>query len=101
MKIVYLHQYFTTPSMYGGTRSYELARRLVQYGHDVHVVTSRRDVEASAGDDWVVTNEAGIHVHWIPIPYAQQMGYGQRIQAFTRFAIMSAPRAARLKPDVV
>ena len=40
MKIIYLHQYFTTPSMHGGTRSYELARRLVGMGHEVHMVTS-------------------------------------------------------------
>ena len=40
MKIVYLHQYFNTPSMSGGTRSYEMAKRLVASGHEVHIVTS-------------------------------------------------------------
>ena len=28
MRIVYLHQYFVTPEMAGGARSYEMARRL-------------------------------------------------------------------------
>jgi len=27
MRITYLHQYFNTPEMSGGTRSYEMARR--------------------------------------------------------------------------
>ncbi|MDR8470779.1 glycosyltransferase family 4 protein, partial [Acinetobacter baumannii] len=29
MRILYFHQYFNTPDMSGGTRSYEMARRLV------------------------------------------------------------------------
>ena len=32
MRVIYLHQYFLTPDMAGGTRSYEMARRLVQAG---------------------------------------------------------------------
>jgi hypothetical protein len=40
MKILYLHQYFVNPDSAGGTRSYEFARRLVQRGHEVTVVTS-------------------------------------------------------------
>ena len=32
MRIVYLHQYFITPQMAGGSRSYEMARRLVAAG---------------------------------------------------------------------
>jgi len=35
MKITYLHQYFNTPNMPGGTRSYEMARRLVAMGHKI------------------------------------------------------------------
>ena len=40
MKIVYLHQYFNTPSMWGSHRSYEMARRLVSMGHQVQIVTA-------------------------------------------------------------
>ena len=38
MRIIYLHQYFLTPDMAGGTRSFEMARRLVAAGHEVHGV---------------------------------------------------------------
>lgn len=37
MRVIYLHQYFNTPDMSGGTRSYEMARRLVAMGHQVDV----------------------------------------------------------------
>ena len=43
MRVVYLHQYFVTPEMAGGARSYEMARRLVADGHEVHMVTSDRE----------------------------------------------------------
>lgn len=32
MKILYFHQHFTTPTQAGGTRSYELAQRLIAKG---------------------------------------------------------------------
>ena len=43
MKVIYLHQYFTTPDMPGGTRSHLMSARLVQAGHEVHVVLAFRD----------------------------------------------------------
>jgi glycosyltransferase involved in cell wall biosynthesis len=100
MKIIYLHQYFTTPTMHGGTRSYELARRLVGMGHEVHMVTS--DTEPAGGKTgWRETNESGIHVHWLPVPYSNSMSYPDRMRAFGRFAVNSSHRAMQLKGDVV
>jgi glycosyltransferase involved in cell wall biosynthesis len=100
MKIIYLHQYFTTPAMHGGTRSYELARRLVGMGHEVHMVTS--DTQPAEGmKGWRETNESGIHVHWFPVPYSNAMKYAERIRAFARFAANSARRAMQLGGDVV
>jgi hypothetical protein len=54
MKILYLHQYFNTPEMSGGTRSFEMARRFVLEGHEVHVITSWR--EPTMGNDWFETD---------------------------------------------
>lgn len=99
MKIVYIHQYFVTPSMPGGTRSYEMARRLVERGHEVHMVTSWRE---DGGDTcWFETEEDGIHVYWLPVPYSNHMSYVQRIRAFFRFALLAARKAASLQADVV
>jgi len=99
MRVVYLHQYFNTPSMAGGTRSYEMARRLVAAGHEVDLVTTWR--EPGARRDWFTTEEAGIRVHWLPVPYSNSMSYRERILAFLRFAMESARKAASLGGDVV
>ncbi|KAA8976813.1 glycosyltransferase family 4 protein [Halospina sp. K52047b] len=101
MRIIYLHQYFNTPQMSGGTRSYEMARRLVASGHEVHMITSWRETGELTGGDWFETEEAGIRVHWLPVPYNNAMSFRERLQAFFRFALKSARKAAGLPADVV
>jgi len=99
LKIIYLHQYFNTPDMAGGTRSYEMARRLVAAGHEVYMVTTwRKHIEKT---DWFTTKEAGINVYWLPVPYSNYLSYSKRIQAFLRFAWHSARKAASLPGDVI
>jgi glycosyltransferase involved in cell wall biosynthesis len=85
--------------MSGGTRSYEMARRLVEWGHEVHIVTSWR--KASPYPDWFEESIDGIHIHWLPMPYDNAMGFKDRMQAFVRFAIKAGQRAAALRGDVV
>lgn len=99
MRIIYLHQYFNTPDMAGSTRSYEMARRMVMCGHEVHMITSRRDSGSLPG--WQRTQESGIHVHWYPVPYSNHMGFRQRIRAFFSFAFAGALKATKLRGDVV
>ncbi len=98
MRIVYLHQYFVTPEMPGGTRSYEMARRLVEAGHQVDLLTTDRGASESG---WRVNEHAGIRVHWAGIPYSNHMSYGKRVGAFCRFAWHAARRAITLDADVV
>lgn len=99
MRILYFHQYFNTPAMSGGTRSFEMARRLVAKGHEVHIITSWRIQDDHKG--WFVTEEDGIKVHWLSVPYSNYMGNAQRVRAFLHFAFRSALQAASLKADVV
>ena len=99
MKIIYLHQYFNTPEMSGGTRSYEMARRLVAMGHEVNMVTSLRTKHSRR--EWFTTVEAGIKVHWLPVPYSNCMGFNERIRAFIKFALLSAQKAAKLDATIV
>lgn len=99
MKITYLHQYFNTPEMSGGTRSYEMARRLVAMGHEVNMITSWREDDGRRG--WFETEEAGIRVHWLPVPYSNNMKFLERLRSFFRFAIGAARHASRLESDVV
>lgn len=100
MKITLIHQYFITPSMNGGTRSYETARRLVEMGHEVEVVTSSQfPLEASRG--WTVSAEQGVRVHWYPVRYSNSMGFLNRLAAFFSFAVVASYRAAQIKTDLV
>ena len=99
MRIVYLHQYFITPQMAGGSRSYEMARRLVAAGHEVHMVTS--DQAGTGTGRWTESTEAGIHVHWADVPYRNDMPYRDRIAAFLKFAWMATRKARQLSGDVV
>lgn len=98
MNILYLHQYFNTPDMAGGTRSFELARRLVELGHCVHMVTSDR---GRKGRGWRQSVESGINVHWSAVPYDNGMSYAARLRAFVQFATRASSRAASLRADVV
>jgi glycosyltransferase involved in cell wall biosynthesis len=98
MRIIYLHQYFATPAMPGGTRSYEMARRLVARGHTVDVLTTDR---AADGATWRETVEAGIRVHWCAVPYSNRMSYPRRLWAFLEYCRLAARRAATLEADVI
>jgi glycosyltransferase involved in cell wall biosynthesis len=100
MKIIYLHQYFNTPEMTGGTRSYEMARRMVSAGHEVHLITSYRENGVVKGD-WFTTTEAGINVHWFPVLYSNHMSNFERIRAFFLFAMAAKNKAISLGGDVV
>ena len=85
MKIIYLHQYFSTLRGKEGTRSFEMARRLVKMGHEVHMITSWRD--NTDARDWFKTIEEGIVVHWYPNRYQNDFTTISRIIAFLKFAL--------------
>lgn len=100
MQITYLHQYFLTPEMAGGTRSYEIARRLVAMGHSVRMITAASDSRNDSGD-WLVEVIDGIEVHWLRLPYDNRMSFRERINAFARFAQASTVRACSYPADLI
>ncbi len=100
MKVIYLHQYFNTPEMSGGTRSFEFGKRMAAAGHEVHVITSSRAPHIE-NCQWVKTCESGIHVHWLPVPYSNYMGFTRRLMAFFHFAFAATKKAAALQGDLV
>lgn len=68
-------------------------------GHEVNLITTARD--GGPDSTWHVTDEAGIKVHWISIPYSNKMGFGDRLRAFFLFGFYAARRAASISADVV
>lgn len=85
--------------MSGGTRSYEMARRLVEWGHEVHIVTSWRNITDKEG--WFEETIDGINIHWLPVPYHNAMAFWARMRAFIRFALNAGVRAKSIGGDVV
>ena len=99
MKVTYIHQYYNNPSMEGGTRSYEFARRLVGKGHEVNLITSYR--KKTSCTSWFVTNDDGIQVHWIPISYSNEFSFFRRIKAFLKFSILASKKASSIDADII
>ncbi len=100
MHILYIHQYFNTDRMPGSTRSLELARRLVQRGHQVTVLTADRTV-GRRKKKWYVTLEDDIMVHWLPLPYSNSMSFLRRMWVFRTFARRATKRALQIDADIV
>jgi glycosyltransferase involved in cell wall biosynthesis len=97
MRILYLHQFFITRAGVGGTRSYEFARRFVERGHAVRMVT------AGDGDRTVdgieVVGVRGAYAEYMP---ATAMSNARRMLAFARFAAGATVAAVRgPRPDVI
>ncbi len=103
MRILYLHQYFVPPDAPGGTRSYEFARRWVQRGHEVTLVTSSAMMPKGSFDPDRITeiDVSGIRVVVLPVPYGNEMGYARRMLAFGQFAAQAAGQVVRHAADVV
>jgi len=108
MRILYLHQYFTTRAGTVGTRSYEFARYLVGKGHQVSLVTGIS--ERSKVADWadkpggLISRGTidGIDVTVLKIRYSNIMGYGRRMVSFAAFMLLAVWAGLRVgKRDLV
>ena len=98
MRILYLHQFFVTREGTGGTRSYEFARRLVEAGHEVTMVTAGDGGEREVDGIRVVEARGGYGDY----VRATSDGYARRLLAFVRFALTATVAALRgPRPDVV
>jgi glycosyltransferase involved in cell wall biosynthesis len=101
MRILYLHQFFTTRAGVGGTRSYEFARRFAAAGHEVVMVTAAREADPPRREC------DGIQVVAVRGGYADYVAgtavsYPRRMVEFARFTAASAVAAMRApRPDVV
>ncbi|WP_372948081.1 glycosyltransferase family 4 protein [Mariniphaga sp.] len=89
MKILYFHQNFTLPTQAGGTRSYEMARKLLERGHEVIMVSGGKEKI-----NFKPTNISGvsrgffdgIDVIQIEAPYSNKDGIAKRTMIFLKFA---------------
>lgn len=87
MRILYIHQFFATrDSSLGLIRSYEFARRWVEQGHEVTVITSASRLPEEYADklfhEGVID---GVRIRSVRVPYSNYMGKWRRIWAFATF----------------
>lgn len=104
MHVAYIHQHFSTPQGATGTRSYEMARRLLSAGHKVTMICGVNDATRQCFDQSRRVNEVeidGIRVVCIAEPYGNRMGFARRVWAFARFAHTAARVVSGLRADLV
>lgn len=86
MKVLYFHQHFTTPKAGGAIRSYEFAKRLIQKGHQVTMVTGNSfglfGLPATNKKDVYRGDIDGIDVIQIAIPYSNRDSVAKRAMIF-------------------
>jgi glycosyltransferase involved in cell wall biosynthesis len=106
MKIVYIHQHFMTNKGSAGTRSYDVARYMVQAGHSVNMITGIYDISGLAPMPWYKLfrreNIDGIEITVCNVPYSNKLGMVKRMWAFLWFAFLATIAALKTrKVDLV
>lgn len=106
MRVLYFHQHFSTPQGAAGTRSYEMAQRLVLHGHHVIMVCGSYAV-GKTGLQGPFQNGRrrgmvdGIEVVEFDLNYSNSDGLVRRARTFLKFAIGSIGLAMRESYDLV
>ena len=101
MKIIYLHQYFKFPDEFGGTRSFDLATGFLRSGHQVDMLTSTSDGRYKEGKRWSRVEKNGLIVHYIYLPYGNDMAYLNRSIVFFQFLWFATFKLLSLKGDLI
>lgn len=102
MKILYFYQYFSTPEGSWGTRVYEFAKKWVEEGHEVTVISSiyaKSDLSASKLIETQYFD--GIEVKVINIEINNKHSFLKRIWSFIKYSIISCYYALKLPADIV
>jgi len=103
MRILYICQYFVPPDASGGTRAYEMARRLVQNGHKVTLLTS----SAMLGNKFELKSKInkinfnGIELLVLKLPYSNKVKFKKRILIFFKFMLFTIFISLRHHHDLV
>jgi len=106
MNILYFHQHFSTPQGSSGIRSYEMAQRLINHGHQVTMVCgSYGGGKTGLNSEFIKGKREGeidgIHIIEFDLAYSNSDGFAKRALTFVKFAIKSIGLALTLRYDVV
>lgn len=106
VRVLYFHQHFSTPQGATGTRSYEMARRLVASGHDVTMVcgsygAGKTGLEGAFSNGRREGVVDGIRVIEFDLAYSNRDGFLRRTSTFLRFAWRSVHASLTEPADLV
>jgi len=106
MKILYFHQYFSTPHGFTGSRSYAFALKLIQRGHEVTIVCGNSDMSDTGINEKFTkgvrsSKVDGINVIEFYMPYSNKDNFIKRSIIFLRFAFRSSFIALRHEYDIL
>ncbi|NQZ79914.1 MAG: glycosyltransferase family 4 protein [Colwellia sp.] len=106
MRIFYFHQHFSTPEGSAGTRSYEMAKKLISRGHQVTMVCgSYQGGHTGLTTKFINGQRRGtvddIQVIEFELAYSNSQSFSQRGISFAKFAYRSIKIALTQKYDVV
>ncbi len=106
MRVLYFHQHFSTPKGAAGIRSYQMARKLIEHGHQVTMVCGsysggQTGLTGSFIGGKRTGNVEGIDVIEFDLAYANSDGFVKRASVFLKFALKSIGIALTEDYDVV
>jgi|SRR5690554_368940 len=98
-KILYINQYFKHPAEPGITRSYWIAKELINRGYEVVMLAHRNELldHVKNVKPVEITNIDGIKVIYIKNKYSNDMGVVKRAISFVNFMIRSTKYAYKEK----
>src|SRR5262245_49490341 len=93
MNLIYIHEYFVTNEGTSGTRSYDVAKYLVQWGHRVTMITGLHEQSGLARLPWwrlfAEQNIDGIRVVTCNAFYSNKLRVVARMWAWMKFAALA------------
>ncbi|WP_448528289.1 glycosyltransferase family 4 protein [Raineya sp.] len=89
MKIIYLHQYFKLPTENGSHRSWYIAEAMQKKGFEIAIITigSKNDTK----------NFEQINIHYLNVPYKQEMSAWRRVVAFAKFMLKAMKKSLNIQ----
>ena len=107
MKVIYLHQHFSTPQGSTGTRSYSFARALVDKGHRVTMICGnywvgktglKGDFKRGMRSGFV---DGGIYVIELELDYSNSDNFIRRSKTFFRYMLKAIKLVLTLEYDIL
>ena len=106
MRVLYIHQHFSTPEGTTGVRSYKMSRKLLERGHSVTMVCGSYDRSVTGLSGPFVRGKRkgrvnGIDIIELDLAYSNNQGFLTRSAVFLRFATLASSVALTEEYDVI